>query len=96
MMTLQEEENLKKIIERYNKTKEETPVFSFMQEIIVTEWFYKGYKGKVYKEIDFMPHPDQENHKDEWVVISYEVIINDNDDAVIDRRIVESKYMSAL
>jgi len=99
-MTPQEEENLqkenlKKRIDRHNKTKEETPVFSFMQEITFSEWFYKWYKWKVYKEIDFTLHPDQANNKDDGVVTSYEVIIYDDKDAVIDRRVIEAKYMSA-
>lgn len=95
-MTPQEQENLQKRLEIYNVIKEKTPVFSFMQEIIVSEWFYKWYKWKVYKEIDFTLHPDQTSNKDDGVVTSYEVIIYDDKDAVIDRRVIEAKYMSAL
>lgn len=95
-MTPQEQENLKKRIDKYNTTKQTTPVFSFMQEVIVNEWFYNGYKGKVYKEIDFMPHPDHENNRDEWVVTSYEVVVMDDKWETIDRRLIEAKYMSSL
>jgi len=95
-MTPQEQENLQKRLEIYNGIKEKTPVFSFMQEITISEWFYKWYKWKVYKEIDFTLHPDQANNKDDGVVTSYEVIIYDDKDAVIDRRVIEAKYMSAL
>ena len=95
-----QELQLQKRVKKYEQIKKETPVFLFMQEVNITDGFYKWYNGRIYKELDFMLHPDQENNKDEWVVTTYEVIIyediNEETENVIDRRLVEAKYMIPL
>jgi len=93
-------DKLQERIEAYNQKKQETPVFWFMQEVEITDWFYKGFYGRIYKELDFMMHPDQENNRDDGIVTTYTVIVyeewkTNNKDSIIDHRLVEAIYMKA-
>jgi hypothetical protein len=88
---------LTKRLERYNTIKQ-LPQFLFMQDVVVVDWFYKWFEGKIYKEIDFVVNPEWDESTD-GIVTTYEVIIFDEettvteDRRVIDRRIVEAKHL---
>lgn len=87
-----------KRIERYRHL-ETLPQFFFMQDIIMIGGFYKWFKGKVFKEIDFVLNPEDEERKD-GVVVSYEVMVYDNaeweEDKIIDHRVIETEHIQAV
>lgn len=97
-----EAEMLKMRIARYEELKK-LPQFEFQQFVKIKGWFYDGFYGKIYCEGEFVSNPEENMDKkvksDEYVVISYDVIIQrwlrEDDSFRTEQRTIETKYIEA-
>jgi len=72
--------------------------FKMMDKVEITGGFYEWQKGIIFAERDFVRDPSEDTNStyQEWVCISYEVVIQDNEEKTIDRREVESRYIKFI
>jgi len=72
--------------------------FKMMDKVEITGGFYEWQKGIIFAERDFVRDPSQDVNStyQEWVCISYEVVIQDEEEKTIDRREVESRYLKDI
>lgn len=83
--------------ERYNELKS-LPQFKMMDKVEITWWFYEWQKGLVYSELNFMRDPSQpvEELYHDWIVISYEIVIQDDKEETIAKREVETRHLKKI
>lgn len=84
-------------LQRYEKALE-LPQFNFMDKVEITEWFYKGFYGKIFDEVDFTPNPEADPNElyTDWVVLSYKLIILDKEEETPEKRVVDTKYLKLV